>query len=60
MREFDIRTVGRHWSAEETTLLHDDLPGHLEMVNGMHTSVQAARFGGRALSYGQIDNSKEV
>lgn len=35
MRAFDIRTVGRRWTAEEATVLHDELPRRLEMVNGM-------------------------
>jgi hypothetical protein len=35
MREFDIRTVGRRWTAEEMAQLHDELPGRLEMANGM-------------------------
>lgn len=35
MREFDIRTVGRHWTDEEMASLHDDLPGRLEILNGL-------------------------
>lgn len=35
MRTFDIRTVGRRWTDEEAAVLHDELPGRLEMVNGM-------------------------
>jgi len=35
MRKFDIRTVGRQWTAEEAEQRRDELPGRLEMVNGM-------------------------
>ena len=35
MREFDIRTVGRRWTAEEIEAFHDELPGRLEVVRGM-------------------------
>jgi hypothetical protein len=35
MRTFDIRTVGRRWTAEEVRVIHDELPGRLEMANGM-------------------------
>lgn len=35
MRKFDIRTVGRHWTADEMQQHHDELPARLEMMNGM-------------------------
>lgn len=35
MRDFDIRTEGRRWTAQEVDEPHDGLPGRLEVVHGM-------------------------
>lgn len=33
MDDFDIRLIGRNWTADEMAR-HEDLPGRLEMVDG--------------------------